>query len=127
MMPAPTVPPPRAPNLSSALTRNIAALKARRNAARDARSWGERFADVMTRVAGSMLFVYLHAAVYGAWIAVNLLAEHELTKVASMVASVMEHLGIEAYQDQEVGEITQDIAPEAVLDELEQEGTSPAD
>lgn len=180
MMPSPTVPPPRAPNLSSALTRNIAALKARRDAALDARNWGERFADLMTRFAGSMLFVYLHAAIYGAWIAVNLglvpgvpqfdksfvilateasveaiflstfvlisqnkmagaadkradldlqinlLAEHELTKVAGMVASVMEHLGIAAYQDREVGEIMHDIAPEAVVDELEQVGTSPA-
>jgi len=57
---------------------------------------------------------------------INLLAEHELTKVAGMVASIMEHLGIATYQDREVGEITQDIAPEAVLDELEQEETSSA-
>ncbi len=66
MMPSPTVPPPRAPNLSSALTRNVAALKARRDIALDARNWGERFADLMTRFAGSMLFVYLHAAIYSA-------------------------------------------------------------
>jgi uncharacterized membrane protein len=50
---------------------------------------------------------------------INLLAEHELTKVASMVASVMQHLGMPAYQDPEVEEITKDVAPEAVLDEIE--------
>ena len=54
---------------------------------------------------------------------VNLLAEHEVTKIAIMLAAVMEHLGIPAYQDQEVGEIARDVAPEAVLDALEQEGT----
>ena len=129
----------------------------------------------MTRFAGSMVFIYLHAAVYGAWIVanlglvpgvpqfdksfvilateasveaiflstfvlisqnkmaaaadkradldlqINLLAEHELTKVAAMLAGVMEHLGMPAYQDSEVGEITKDVAPEAVLDELERD------
>lgn len=170
---SPTVPPPRSTNLSATLTRNIAALETRRNAEADARNLGERFADVVTQFAGSMLFVYLHVAIYGAWIAmnlgfipgvpafdksfvilateasveaiflstfvlisqnkmaaaadkranldlqVNLLAEHEVTKVAAMVATVMEHLGIPAYQDREVSEITRDVAPEAVLDELE--------
>ena len=121
-----------------------------------------------------MLFVGLHAAVYGAWILinlglipgvpefdksfvilateasvegillstfvlisqnkmtvaadkranldlqVNLLAEHEVTKIATMLATVMEHLGLPAYQDPEVDEIARDVAPEAVLDALEQ-------
>jgi len=52
---------------------------------------------------------------------VNLLAEHEVTKLATMLATVMEHLGIPAYEDQEVNEITHDVAPEAVLDALEQQ------
>ncbi len=175
---SPTALPPRSPNLSTALTRNIAALKSRRDAEADARNWGERFADVVTRFAGSMLFVYLHAAIYGTWVMVNLglvpglpafdksfvilateasveaiflstfvlisqnkmaaaadkradldlqinlLAEHELTKVAAMLAAVMEHLGIPAHHDQEMDEITQDIAPEAVLDELEKENAT---
>ncbi|MGI3901582.1 MAG: DUF1003 domain-containing protein, partial [Janthinobacterium lividum] len=54
------------------MTRNIGALEARRHAEADARSWGGRFADLVTGFAGSMLFVVLHAAVYGAWIVVNL-------------------------------------------------------
>ena len=56
-MPSPTVPPPRLPNLRSALTRNIDALKNRRAAEPEARTWGERFADAMNRFAGSMLFI----------------------------------------------------------------------
>ena len=174
-MPSPTVPPPRPGNLSGTLTRNISALEARRLAEAQARGWGERLADAVTGFAGSMLFVYLHAAVYGLWIVVNLnlipglpafdssfvtlateasveaiflstfvlisqnkmagaadkranldlqvnlLAEHEVTKIAAMLASVMEHLGLPAYQDPEIGEITQDVAPEAVLDKIEGE------
>ena len=46
-----------------------------------------------------------------------------MTKIAIMLATVMEHLGMPAYQDQEVGEIARDVAPEAVLDALEQEGS----
>ena len=176
MTASPTVSPPRSTNLSTTLTRNIAALKSRRDAEIGARGWGERLADVVTGFAGSMLFVYLHAAVYGAWVAVNLglipgvpafdksfvilateasveaiflstfvlisqnkmaasddkranldlqinlLAEHEVTKLATMLARVMEHLGIPADEDTEVVEIERDIAPEAVLDELEREG-----
>lgn len=172
-MPSPTVPPPRPSNFSATLTRNIAALEARRDAEAEARNWGERFADLVTAFAGSMLFVCLHAAVYGAWVVinlgfvpgipafdksfvilateasvegiflstfvlisqnkmtaaadkranldlqVNLLAEHEVTKLATMLVTVMEHLGIPAYQDQEVNEIARDVAPEAVLDALE--------
>ncbi|MDP9096026.1 MAG: DUF1003 domain-containing protein, partial [Pseudomonadota bacterium] len=174
-MPSPTVPPPRPADLSNTLTRNIAALETRRKAEAAARSWGERFADLVTQFAGSMLFVWLHAAVYGAWVVVNLglvpgvpafdksfvilateasvegiflstfvlisqnkmtaaadkranldlqvnlLAEHEVTKLATMLASVMEHMGIPALEDREVKEIAQDVAPEAVLDALEQE------
>ena len=136
---------------------------------------GDRFADVVTRFAGSISFVCLHAAVYTAWIVVNLglipgvpefdksfvilateasveaiflstfvlisqnkmaaaadkradldlqinlLAEHEVTKIAGMLAAVMEHLGLPAYQDAEIDEITRDVAPEIVLDEIERE------
>ena len=53
---------------------------------------------------------------------VNLLAEHEVTKLATMLATVMEHLGIPAHQDREVEEISQDGAPEAGLDALVQDG-----
>lgn len=174
-MPSPTVPPPRPTNLSGTLTRNIGALRARRETEAEARDLGDRFADVVTRFAGSISFVCLHAALYSAWIIVNLglipglpafdssfvilateasveaiflstfvlisqnkmaaaadkradldlqinlLAEHEVTKIAGMLAAVMEHLGLPAYQDEEIEEITRDVAPEIVLDEIERE------
>ncbi len=172
-MPSPTIPPPRATDLSATLTRNIAALETRQKAEADARNWGERFADVVTQFAGSMLFVYLHAAIYGAWIAVNLglipgvpafdksfvilateasveaiflstfvlisqnranvladkraeldlqvslLAEHEVTRLISLVTAMAQKMGIEGADDPELAELAQDVAPERVLDEME--------
>jgi uncharacterized membrane protein len=51
---------------------------------------------------------------------ISLLAEHEITKVAAMVAAIAERIGIDAAGDPEVAEITQDVIPEAVLDEIEE-------
>ena len=50
---------------------------------------------------------------------ISLLAEHEITKLVQLVSAIAQHLGLEAELDQEVKEIEQDVAPEAVLDELE--------
>jgi uncharacterized membrane protein len=170
----PTAPPPRKDSLSSALTRNIATLKARRDAEERARGPSTRFADAVTRFAGSMVCVYVHAVIVAVWVTINaglvpsvprfdesfvilataasveaiflstfvlisqnkmaasadkradldlqisLLTEHELTKVAAMLAAVMDRLGMPAWQDPELHEITRDVAPEAVLDELEE-------
>lgn len=64
--------PPEPPGLAQALERNIEALtERRRREAREAR-FEERLADAITRFAGSMPFVYLHLAVFGAWVAINL-------------------------------------------------------
>lgn len=169
----PTAPPPRPPNLSSALTRNIAALRERRRAETGTRGAGEIMADRITAFAGSMAFVLIHALIYGAWVVINLglipaiprfdksfvilateasveaiflstfvlisqnkmaaaadkradldlqinlLAEHELTKVAAMLSVIMDHMGLPAHNDPEIDDITRDVAPEAVLDELE--------
>ncbi len=52
---------------------------------------------------------------------ISLLAEHEITKLAAMVAAVAERLGIDADADPELAEITQDVVPEAVLDEIEEQ------
>ena len=51
---------------------------------------------------------------------ISLLAEHEITKTAELVAAIAERLGIDAAADPEVAEITQDVIPEAVLDEIEE-------
>ncbi|HJU17929.1 MAG TPA: DUF1003 domain-containing protein [Stellaceae bacterium] len=55
---------------------------------------------------------------------INLLAEHEVTKLVAIVSAIAEHLGIETEADAEVDELKQDVAPEAVLDELEEQKSS---
>jgi uncharacterized membrane protein len=50
---------------------------------------------------------------------VSLLAEHEITKLASLVSDIAVKLNVETAQDKDVEEIKQNIAPDAVLDEIE--------
>lgn len=50
---------------------------------------------------------------------VGLLAEHEVTKLVTMVSAITSHLGIKTDADEEVRELEQDVAPDAVLDEIE--------
>jgi uncharacterized membrane protein len=50
---------------------------------------------------------------------INLLAEHELTKLIVMVAAIAEKLQVRTGAEQEIGEITKDVAPDAVLSEIE--------
>lgn len=50
---------------------------------------------------------------------INLLAEHELTKLAELTAAIAERLDVRLAQSAEIQEIQKDVAPEAVLDELE--------
>jgi len=50
---------------------------------------------------------------------IGLLAEHELTKLVAMVAAIADRLEVKTEVDEELDEITQDVAPEAVLDEIE--------
>ena len=174
----PTVPPPRPGNLSGALRRNIEALEERRRHEAAAAPTEARVAEAITRFTGSMRFVYVHLALYGAWIAANLgavpgvpvfdpsfvvlamvasveaiflstfvlisqnrmaaaadkradldlhislLAEHEVTRLVAMVSAITDHLGIETEADEEIGELKQDVAPDAVLDEIERNGSS---
>jgi uncharacterized membrane protein len=170
----PTVPPPQPPDLSSALKRNIEALRTRRRQEAAAATRQERLAEAITRFTGSMRFVYLHLVLYGAWILanlnvipgikpfdpsfvilameasveaiflstfvlisqnrtaaaadkradldlqINLLAEHELTKLAGLLTAVAKRLDVTAEAEApEIEEITKNVAPEAVLDELD--------
>jgi len=159
--------------LGPVLDRNIAALVERRQAGRQAASFQDRCADAITAFAGSMTFVYLHAAIFGAWIVVNrgwlpaipawdpsyvmlamvasveaiflstfvlitqnrmataadqradldlqisLLTEHELTRVARLVSDIASHLNISDRAADEIEEVKEDVAPEAVLDHIE--------
>jgi uncharacterized membrane protein len=50
---------------------------------------------------------------------ISLLAEHELTKLTTTVVAIAERLDIRADADPEIQEVKKDVAPEAVLDEIE--------
>jgi uncharacterized membrane protein len=50
---------------------------------------------------------------------VSLLAEHEVTRLVTLVRGIADRMGVQTEADAEVNEITRDVAPEAVLDELE--------
>jgi uncharacterized membrane protein len=50
---------------------------------------------------------------------VSLLAEHEITKLVTLVTGIADRLGVKTEADAELDEITQDVAPEAVLDAIE--------
>ena len=173
-MAEPLVPPPEPALVSDALKRNIEALARRRAMEEASASFGDHIAQAITAFTGSMAFVYIHLAVYGAWIVVNLglipqipafdpsfvilaseasveaiflstfilisqnrmaaaadrradldlhislLAEHELTKLASLITAMAEKMGVHSPIPDEIKEIERDVAPEAVLDELEE-------
>jgi uncharacterized membrane protein len=81
-------------SLNSALKRNIEVLRRRRVEEESQVAFEERFAKAITRFTGSMYFVYVHALLYGAWIAINLGAVPGLKPwdptfvILAMVASV---------------------------------------
>lgn len=170
---SPTVAPPRPTGLSPVLARNIRSLSERR--AEEERTAGleDRVAQVVTRFAGSMAFVYLHLVVFGVWVLVNtgilsflpkwdesfvilgtsasveaiflstfvlisqnrmataadkradldlqigLLSEHEVTRLVTLVAAIASRLDVRTDADQEVDEMSRDVAPESVLDAIE--------
>ena len=55
---------------------------------------------------------------------ISLLAEHEVTRLLSLVSAVAEKLGVDGARDPELDELKRDVAPEAVLDELADEETN---
>jgi uncharacterized membrane protein len=169
----PTVSPPQPETLSSSLKRNIEALAERRRQEAASATRQERLAEAITAFTGSMLFVYLHLALYSAWIILNiglvpaipkfdpsfvilameasveaiflstfvlisqnrtaaasdkradldlhisLLTEHELTKLTDVVTAMAAKLDVQIGNKAEMDEVKRDVAPEAVLDELE--------
>jgi uncharacterized membrane protein len=92
-MPDPTVQPPEPGSLNSALQRNIAALEERRRSEAARAGFEEKLARTITGFTGSMLFVYIHLALYGFWIVANLgflglVPWDESFVVLAMIASV---------------------------------------
>lgn len=60
--------------LAETLRQNIATLRERREREQQEATLSHRIADRVTAFTGSMTFVVIHLALYGAWIACNLLA-----------------------------------------------------
>ncbi|MHA7062678.1 DUF1003 domain-containing protein [Azospirillum argentinense] len=50
---------------------------------------------------------------------ISLLAEHEITKLTALVSSIADHMGVKTDVDSDLDIIKQDVAPEAVLDQIE--------
>ena len=75
--------------LAPVLRRNIAEMRARREAAlRDARP-SDRIARCITDFAGSIRFVLLHLVVFGSWIGINTLGPEGLRFDPSLVVLAM--------------------------------------
>jgi len=60
---------------------------------------------------------------------INLLTEHEVTRILTLVDAIADHLGLEAGKDPELEELKKDINPEQVLSVISQQvgNTSPED
>jgi uncharacterized membrane protein len=52
---------------------------------------------------------------------ISLLAEHEITRLIALVSALSKHVGVKTEVDEEVDELKQNVAPEAVLDRIETE------
>jgi uncharacterized membrane protein len=50
---------------------------------------------------------------------ISLLAEHEITRLITLVTAMAEQMGVEAAQDPELAELAQDVAPEKVMEKME--------
>jgi uncharacterized membrane protein len=50
---------------------------------------------------------------------ISLLAEHEVTRLVRLTTAIAGHLGIEAANDPELPELQRDVAPEAVLNAIQ--------
>jgi uncharacterized membrane protein len=51
---------------------------------------------------------------------VSLLAEHEVTRLITLVTEIADKMGIEASKDPELSELSKDVAPEKVLAKMEE-------
>jgi uncharacterized membrane protein len=56
---------------------------------------------------------------------VSLLAEHEITRLLRIQADIAERLGVDLSRYSELSELTKDVAPEKVLERMEDKGHKP--
>ena len=59
-------------SFASVLERNISVLSEKRQEEEKKASLQDRIAEIITRFSGSMAFVYVHLALVGGWVAINL-------------------------------------------------------
>jgi uncharacterized membrane protein len=169
--PTPTVQP--SDGLASALERNIQALAERRTREADQASASDKVAGWISRFAGSMAFVAVHAGLVAAWVLVNagltpirpfdpsfvilatvasveaiflstfilisqnraaaladrradldlqisLLSEHEVTHLIKLTSAIAQKLGVDEARNPELNELKRTVAPEAVLERIEE-------
>ncbi|MEP7227019.1 MAG: hypothetical protein ABI785_06640 [Gemmatimonadales bacterium] len=50
---------------------------------------------------------------------ISLLAEHEITRLITLVTAMAERMGVDGAQDPELAELSQDVAPEKVIEKME--------
>lgn len=158
--------------MAHVVERNIKALLERRKQENESKSGEEKVADAITSFAGSMLFVYIHLALFGTWIVwnlgwlglkpfdkslvvlamlasveaiflstfvlisqnraneqadrrsdldlqVSLLAEHEITRLISLVTAIAQKMDIEHGYHPELDELGKDVYPEKVMDTMD--------
>jgi uncharacterized membrane protein len=58
---------------------------------------------------------------------ISLLAEHEITRLITLVTAMAEQMGLEVAQDPELVELSQDVAPEKVMEKMEAHKRAMAD
>jgi uncharacterized membrane protein len=169
----------KAPNeaeqeIDGVMRRNIAALMDVRRRREKEKTRQEMVAEAITSFTGSLRFVYIHAAIVGAWILintgvipgirpfdpfpfvmlammasveaiflstfvlisqnrmavmadrradldlqVNLLAEHEITRLIHLVDDIARQVGVRAGRDALLDELKKDVRPEVVLEEID--------
>jgi uncharacterized membrane protein len=51
---------------------------------------------------------------------ISLLSEHEVTKLVALTSALAQHMGLRTEVDDEVRELKRDVAPEQVLDHIEE-------
>src|SRR3954469_24160519 len=159
--------------MTGVMQRNIETLLERRRTEDARKPLQVRVADAITRFTGSMRFVYIHLALFAAWIITNLpgvplpkfdptfvvlamfasveaiflstfvlisqnrmaeqadkradldlqvslLAEHEVTRLVTLVKQIAARIEVEESKDPELTELQRDVAPERVLDVMEE-------
>jgi uncharacterized membrane protein len=57
---------------------------------------------------------------------ISLLAEHEITRLITMVTEIGNRMGIDSAKNPELNELARDVAPEQVLDTIQEQENHPA-